>query len=51
VWQLAFTPDDSLLFVTNGNSNDVSVIDVPSLKVVKSVPVGDAPWGVAVSRQ
>jgi len=51
VWQLAFTPDDSLLFVTNGNSNDVSVIEVPSLKVVKSVPVGDAPWGVAISQQ
>jgi YVTN family beta-propeller protein len=24
---------------------------VPSLKVVKSVPVGDAPWGVTVSQQ
>jgi len=24
---------------------------VPSLKVVKSVPVGDAPWGVAISQQ
>jgi YVTN family beta-propeller protein len=51
VWQLAFTPDESLLFATNGNSNDVSVIDVPSLKVVKSMSVGRAPWGVAVSRQ
>ncbi len=30
VWQLAFTPDEALLFVTNGNSNDVSVIDVPN---------------------
>ena len=49
VWQLAFTPDEKLLFVTN--SNDVSVIDVPSLKVVKSIPVGTAPWGVAVSQQ
>jgi YVTN family beta-propeller protein len=51
VWQLAFTPDEALLFATNGNSNDVSVIDVPSLKVVKSIPVGTAPWGVAVSQQ
>ena len=49
VWQLAFTPDDKLLFVTNGNSNDVSVVDVPSLTVVKSIPVGDAPWGITVS--
>jgi YVTN family beta-propeller protein len=49
VWQLAFTPDDKLLFVTNGNSNDVSVIDVPNLTVVKSIAVGDAPWGVTIS--
>ena len=49
VWQLAFTPDEKLLFTTNGNSNDVSVIDVPSLTVVKSMPVGDAPWGITVS--
>jgi YVTN family beta-propeller protein len=50
VWQLALTPDEKLLFTTNGNSNDVSVIDVPSLKVIKSMPVGTAPWGVAVSQ-
>ena len=50
VWQLAFTPDEKLLFATNGNSNDVSVIDVPSLKVIKSVAVGSAPWGVAISQ-
>jgi YVTN family beta-propeller protein len=51
VWQLAFTPDDALLFTTNGNSNDVSVIDVPNLRVIKSITVGNAPWGVTVSRQ
>ena len=39
-----------MLFATNGNTNDVSVIDVASLKVVKSIPVGSAPWGVAVSK-
>jgi YVTN family beta-propeller protein len=50
VWQLVFTPDEKLLFTTNGNSNDVSVIDVPSLTVVKSMPVGMSPWGVAVSQ-
>jgi YVTN family beta-propeller protein len=51
VWQLAFTPDEKLLFTTNGNSNDVSVIDVPSLKAIKSMPVGSAPWGVAISQK
>ena len=49
VWQLAFTPDEKLLFTTNGISNDVSVIDVATNTVVKSVPVGEQPWGVAVS--
>jgi hypothetical protein len=28
VWQLAFTPDEKLLFTTNGTSNDVTAIDV-----------------------
>ena len=50
VWQLAFTPDQKLLFATNGNSNDVSVIDVPNLKVTKSIPTGFAPWGMTISK-
>jgi YVTN family beta-propeller protein len=29
----------------------VSVIDVPALKVIKSMPVGTAPWGVAISEK
>ena len=49
MWQLAFTPDEKLLFTTNGISNDVSVIDVESDEVVKSIPVGQQPWGVVVS--
>jgi PQQ-dependent catabolism-associated beta-propeller protein len=51
VWQLAFTPDEKLLFTTNGASSDVSVIDVGNLKVIKSVGVGRYPWGVVVSAQ
>ena len=43
VWQLAFTPDQSQLLATNGVSGDVSVIDVNSLKVLKSVKVGRYP--------
>ena len=49
VWQLAFTPDEALLISTNGVSNDISMIDVASLKVLKSIQVGQLPWGVAVS--
>lgn len=47
VWSLAFSPDQSRLYTTNGVSNDISVIDVAAQKVIKSVPVGQSPWGVA----
>ena len=42
---------EKYLLTTNGVSNDVSVIDVASLKVIKSIQVGELPWGVAISRQ
>jgi YVTN family beta-propeller protein len=29
----------------------VSVIDVLSLRVVKSIQVGELPWGIAISQQ
>ncbi|MBS9478036.1 PQQ-dependent catabolism-associated beta-propeller protein [Ancylobacter radicis] len=48
VWQLGFTPDQKFLISTNGNSNDVSIIDVAAEKVTKSVTTGRAPWGVVV---
>ena len=37
------------IFVTNEGSGDVSVIDVAAMKVVKSIPVGQQPWGVVVA--
>ncbi|MBI5012010.1 MAG: hypothetical protein HZC06_04285, partial [Methylocystis sp.] len=43
--------DEKYLLTANGVSNDVSVIDVASLKVVKSIPVGAFPWGVVVAPQ
>jgi YVTN family beta-propeller protein len=46
---MAFNADQSRLYTTNGNSNDISVIDVASLEVVKSITVGNQPWGVAVA--
>ena len=51
VWQLAFTPDEKYLISTNGNSNDVSIIDVAKQEVIKSIQVGGLPWGVTVSPQ
>ena len=37
--------------VPNGVSNDVTVIDVASLKALKSIAVGSYPWGVAITRR
>jgi YVTN family beta-propeller protein len=36
-------------FITNCGSNDVSVIDIATDRVVATVPVGACPYGVAVS--
>ena len=49
--RLAFTPGETYLLTTNGVSNDVSVIDVASLRVIKTIQVGELPWGIAISRQ
>ncbi|HJT07711.1 MAG TPA: hypothetical protein VJ747_12340, partial [Stellaceae bacterium] len=43
-----FNADESRLYTTNGISNDISVIDVAAQKVIKSVTVGNQPWGVVV---
>ncbi len=51
VWHMAFTPDEKYLLTTNGVSNDVSIIDLASLKVIKTIQVGELPWGIAISRQ
>jgi len=48
VWNLTFSPDRKRLFTTNGVSGDVSVIELESGRVVKSVKVGRFPWGVVV---
>jgi YVTN family beta-propeller protein len=46
VWQLDFTPDEKYLLTTNGNSNDITVIDVASEEAIRSIQVGEQPWGV-----
>ena len=40
---VAVTPDGKYVYVTNGYSNDVSVIDAATNTVTASVPVGDCP--------
>ncbi|TMQ67841.1 MAG: hypothetical protein E6K80_14890 [Candidatus Eisenbacteria bacterium] len=47
---MALSPDGRLLYVANGPSNDVSVVDVAARREIRRIPVGQGPWGVAVVR-
>ena len=51
VWHMALTPDEKYLLSTNGVSNDISIIDVASLRVINTIQVGELPWGVTISQQ
>jgi YVTN family beta-propeller protein len=42
--------DGTLVYTANGGSNDVSVIDARTLRVIATIPVGERPWGVALTR-
>lgn len=44
-----FNADQSRLYTTDGISNDVSVADVAEREMIRSITVGDQPWGVAVT--
>ena len=48
VWQLDLANNETKLYTTNGVSGDVSIIDIDSLKVEKTIKVGRFPWGIAV---
>ena len=41
--RLALTPDDKPLHTADGVLNDVAVIDVPSVKALKSIFLGSCP--------
>jgi YVTN family beta-propeller protein len=45
---MAITPDGSKLYVANGRSDSVSVIDTATNKKIKDIAVGKKPWGVAI---
>jgi YVTN family beta-propeller protein len=38
-----FTPDGKYLYISNSGMRSVSVIDVPEMKLVKAIPVGEVP--------
>jgi PQQ-dependent catabolism-associated beta-propeller protein len=47
-WGVGLSPDEKTLYVANGLSDDVTVIDTDTRRVVKSVPVGRVPHSVLV---
>lgn len=47
-WGVGLSPDGRLLFVANGPSDDVSVVDATDGKETGRVNAGQGPWGVAV---
>jgi len=48
VWGAAITKDDKTLIVTNGNSDDISIIDTKKRASIKSVAVGRTPHTVRI---
>ena len=47
-WNVALDKSEKRLFVVNGLSDDLTVVDVPGAKPIKTVPVGRVPYGVVV---
>jgi len=47
-WHVALSNDQKRLVSANGNSGDISFIDLDNQEVVKSLPVGRGPWGVVI---
>jgi PQQ-dependent catabolism-associated beta-propeller protein len=47
-WNVALEKSGARLWVVNGLSDDVTVVDTASAKAVKSIPVGRVPYGVVI---
>ena len=47
-WGVALLPDGKTIYTANGPSNDVSVVDLTTKQVVKKIPLGQRPGGIAV---
>ena len=46
VWGVALGPDETTLYVVNGLSDDLSIVDMKPRKTVRTVPVGRVPCTV-----
>jgi PQQ-dependent catabolism-associated beta-propeller protein len=47
-WNVTLDKAQARLYVVNGLSDDVTVVDVAGAKAIKSVPVGRVPYGLVV---
>jgi len=47
-WNVTLDKAQARLYVVNGLSDDVTVVDVAGAKAVKSVPVGRVPYGLVI---
>ena len=47
-WNLALNKAETQLWVVNGLSDDLTVIDIASAKALKSIPAGRVPYGVVL---
>ena len=48
VWGADITEDEKELIVTNGNSDDISIIDLEKFIATSSIPVGKTPHSVRI---
>jgi YVTN family beta-propeller protein len=48
-WGIGISPDGRRIYTANGPSNDVSIVDARTMKVVERVPVGNGPWAALAS--
>ena len=46
--RVAITPDGKKLYVANGRSNSISVIDTETNQKITDITVGELPWGVVI---
>jgi YVTN family beta-propeller protein len=47
-WGIGTSLDGKLLYVANGPSNDLSIVDLATEKEIKRIKAGAGPWGIAV---
>ena len=48
-WDLAISPDEATLYVTDRDTDQVRVVDLDTMTVTANVAVGDDPWGIDIT--